>query len=290
MFDYLWGGKPDKINRKTICKNYMQGGLKMVNLYHFEKSLKLSWMKKVASQTDSPWYCLLQETIPNINRLFSLGGEWCFKFVKNLNPFWETVFCNWINFCRENKVQNNSDILRSCIWFNYQITKDKLFFYTWFKNGIVAVGDILDTNGKIMDLNVLKDKYNFNINILNYLSVKQIINNFVNQNKKGNTYNYERPFLPFHVTILNPSKNKNKEFYQKLNMSEPISPLCETKWNLKLSLPQCEQYWNAFYKACFKSIVDNSYIWLQYRIFYEILGTRDYLCKTKIQTSPLCGL
>ena len=46
-------------------------------------------------------------------------------------------------------------------------------------------------------------------------------------------------------------------------MSEAISPVGETKWNLKLNLPQCEQYWNVFYKACFKSIVHNCYIWLQ---------------------------
>ena len=43
---FIWDGKVEKVSRNTLCKDYKAGGLKMVSIYHFEKSLKLSWFKK----------------------------------------------------------------------------------------------------------------------------------------------------------------------------------------------------------------------------------------------------
>ena len=40
LYSFLWDDKPDKIKRETICQDYQQGGLKMINIYHFEKALK----------------------------------------------------------------------------------------------------------------------------------------------------------------------------------------------------------------------------------------------------------
>ena len=35
VYNFLWDKKPDKIKRKVICANYVQGGLKMINIYNF---------------------------------------------------------------------------------------------------------------------------------------------------------------------------------------------------------------------------------------------------------------
>ena len=45
LFSYLWGGKTHKIKRINVCADYLKGGLRMVDIYKFEKSLKLGWMK-----------------------------------------------------------------------------------------------------------------------------------------------------------------------------------------------------------------------------------------------------
>ena len=50
LFDYLWEGKPDKIKRSIVCQNYDHGGLKMVDLFKFEKSMKLNWIKRITKQ------------------------------------------------------------------------------------------------------------------------------------------------------------------------------------------------------------------------------------------------
>ena len=51
IYTYLWGGKPNKVSRKDICRTYLKGGLEMINLYNFEKSLKLGWLKS-STQTN----------------------------------------------------------------------------------------------------------------------------------------------------------------------------------------------------------------------------------------------
>ena len=61
MFPFLRNKKPDKIKCTTISTKYQNGGLNMVNIYNFEKCLKVSWMCRLQSQ--SQWCILLQETI-----------------------------------------------------------------------------------------------------------------------------------------------------------------------------------------------------------------------------------
>ena len=48
--------------------------------------------------------------------------------------------------------------------------------------------------------------------------------------------------------------------------------------------------WKVIYKICNYSVIDNNVIWLQYRILYGILGTREYLNKLKISRTSICVL
>ena len=41
VYKFLWNEKPDKVNRQQICQDYLDGGLKMLDLEKFIKSLKL---------------------------------------------------------------------------------------------------------------------------------------------------------------------------------------------------------------------------------------------------------
>ena len=46
LFEFLWDGKGDKIKREHIIRDYEQGGLRMIDIHTFNKSLKASWIKK----------------------------------------------------------------------------------------------------------------------------------------------------------------------------------------------------------------------------------------------------
>ena len=260
----------------------------MIDIYKFEKSQKMSWLKRIASQNDRAWYKLLTESVKNICNVTSLGGEWCSSILKKVNPFWTNVLRNWMLICESNTVTCNQDILHSALWFNKHISVNKIYFPDWSAKSISTVADIVDSTGKVMDLHLLKKKYNIRINILNYYTIKKSVNKFVESHKKGENFEIIRPFIPFHSETLYNSGKGSKTFYTKLiDVKKAQQNHHEIKWNSNLS---GTNHWEDIYKACFRSVPDNNYIWLQYRILYRILGTNEYLYKLKLSGSNLCRL
>ena len=60
MFYYfLWNGKGDKIKRKVMINEPGNGGLKMIDLCSFNKSLKTTWVKKYFDTTNNGKWKLL---------------------------------------------------------------------------------------------------------------------------------------------------------------------------------------------------------------------------------------
>ena len=45
-YDFLWGGRGDKIKREIMIVDYDQEGLKLVDVSLFAQSLKSTWIKK----------------------------------------------------------------------------------------------------------------------------------------------------------------------------------------------------------------------------------------------------
>ena len=123
------------------------------------------------------------------------------KLRKMTNPFWNTVFQSWIHFWQKNTPEKVSDVVYSAIWYNNQISKELLFLPKWHKNGMHAVGDVLDKDGEI----VTKDQIQklFNINLLDFddYRVKSLIQKFKKKVKFEKPIYFHRPYIPTHVTI-----------------------------------------------------------------------------------------
>ena len=166
------------------------------------------------------------------------------------------------------------------------LLKHKINLY-WFTNAISTVADIVDSAGNVMDIESLKIKYHIRINILNYYTIKKLVNKFLEIHKKGDNFEIIRPFIPFHAEILFNSQQGSKKFYSKLTDIKKSEQWHEVKWNLSIIY---NNHWETIYRVCFRSIPDNNYIWFQYRIIYRILGTNEYLYKLKLTSSNLCRL
>ena len=67
MFYYfLWNGKGDKIKRKVMINESGNGGLKMIDLCSFNKSLKTTWVKKYLDTTNNgKWKLLFDDELKN---------------------------------------------------------------------------------------------------------------------------------------------------------------------------------------------------------------------------------
>ena len=60
FYRFLWNDKGDKIKQKVMINDYFKGGLKMIDLVSFNKSLKLTWIKKyLDSSNKGKWKIFL---------------------------------------------------------------------------------------------------------------------------------------------------------------------------------------------------------------------------------------
>ena len=73
IYDFLWDGKPDKVSRKQICKEYLEGGLKMIDINKFLKSLKSTWIRHLLKDSDAPWAHLIKYRL-NVSHKLTIFG------------------------------------------------------------------------------------------------------------------------------------------------------------------------------------------------------------------------
>ena len=92
-----------------------------------------------------------------------------------------------------------SDILQSCIWFNTNISDNMLFFPDWFEKGIYLVADVLEHQGKMLCFEDLNEKFNCNLNILNFYTIRSKLNAFLSRYKVEGPWDLARPIFPLHL-------------------------------------------------------------------------------------------
>ena len=288
FYTYLWNGKPEKVKREVLCKDYREGGLKMINVINFEKALKLKWLKYNLLHKKQDGFGLVDIDVQNLENITVFGGEWVLKHCKALNPFWKDVFSYWREFCASQQIVSNNEISCSAIWYNKCLNTENIHFPSWSKKGINFVNDIIDTYGNVLSLQTLKDRFKLNINFLHYHTVHTLIKKYISKHKKGENFKILTPYIPHHLKPFIKSQQNKRAIYQSLEKSSKAKINDHTKWEGDLGLEIDNNMWRNIYKACFFTIRDNTCIWLQYRIIKRILGTNYYLKKTKISDSDLC--
>ena len=146
MYDFIWDGKPEKIKRDVLTMGYESGGLKMIDLDNFIKSLKICWIKRmVEAENDA----ILNRIYINNLRLF--GGKLLFEcnILENdvcrytQNRFLKDVLLAWCR-CKANVVIPS--YRHEILWNNSNIkaADNTIMLANWFNNGIKFFKDIYD--------------------------------------------------------------------------------------------------------------------------------------------------
>ena len=79
FYKFIWNGT-DRIKRDILCKEYTQGGLKMINVEAFINSLKTTWIRRLITYNHK-WTKLISLYI-NLEIFYSCGKEYCTKVIK----------------------------------------------------------------------------------------------------------------------------------------------------------------------------------------------------------------
>jgi hypothetical protein len=160
----------EKVKRKVMCKDYEEGGLKMINLIDMQNSFLLCWANKLLATTNSKWKCIPRAEFSSLGGILA-----CFysnvniKQFKGLslirNVFWKNVLRCWIEqFYNENRLSIMNVPAKSQIIWNNNDVKFKgntLLLKDWIKGGFCIVNDVLDDNNMVLPLETINQKIGF---------------------------------------------------------------------------------------------------------------------------------
>ena len=122
MFNFIWDRKPDKINRKTLCQNYNNRGLKMIDFKKIVLSLKASWVKRILDKDNNGQWKKLY-----LNKLKNYGGELLFECnctkneindVQKNDTFLYDILTSWFTIKTAGVDPSVIDIKTEIVWNN----------------------------------------------------------------------------------------------------------------------------------------------------------------------------
>jgi hypothetical protein len=74
IYKFIWNDKREKVKRETMNKNYLEGGLKMIDIDKYIEAIQIKWIKKIFSILSLQ--CFKHPIhIPSVLFLFSIRPE-----------------------------------------------------------------------------------------------------------------------------------------------------------------------------------------------------------------------
>ena len=123
FFKFIWNDKTDKISRSQAVQDYPDGGLKMVHLESYVKSLKVTWLRRILlSSPTSSLITIFNETCQcELSSLLQFGPEYPKQLAKKCNNlFWKELLNAFSEFLYI--VLKNSNQQDQPLWFNSNIS------------------------------------------------------------------------------------------------------------------------------------------------------------------------
>ena len=202
----MWQNKCDKIKRSVLCKNKGEGGLKMIHLDSYIKALKITWIRRLLN-TEGTWQNTIFHSI-DLKSLLHFGTEYLNKCInKTKNQFWKDVFQAWkaLQFKQEQKDNYSSEqIQNNELWFNdkIKIGGKSIFYKKWYEKNIIYINDLLQDNGTFYKINEFKDKFNFEINFLEYNGIISVLRQLFRTNNQNELNKVQAPWIPPKIKSL----------------------------------------------------------------------------------------
>jgi hypothetical protein len=286
IHSFLWDGKPEKISRITIKREYEDGGIKMVDLRATINSIKASWVKRLMnSDNKGLWKSLYMKIVNN------LGGKLIFESNLNVNDvknkikhtFLRDVITGWANI----NYETDPSSIRHFIWNNSLITNKITTFYykSWSEKGIMFVDQLFCNIKKAFySFDELKAKYNLsNTEYLKYHTlIANIPNSIKSLLKNGNYCMHNSTLFARIMSIKKPSKLLYNHYlmrHESFTNNKSID-----KWNSIFD----NLNWVDIYTMSKSCTIDTKLRAFQYKFINRLTPTNTYLYKCRITNSTLC--
>ena len=161
--------------QRNLGGEYSEVGLEVHNIKLFDKTLKLSWLRRY-SQSTGKW-----TKIPNdfeLSEVFKFGPDYLTRISEmTSNPFWKDVINCLFVFWQSDVPFHKEFIKYTPTWlnpvFSIHIKRD------WLSKGILTIADFLGTMNVPLTMSEFISKYKVKTNILEYHSMISKINKHI---------------------------------------------------------------------------------------------------------------
>jgi exonuclease III len=302
IFKFLWKNGREKIKRKTLIGSKLVGGLNMIDIESFIKSIKMKWVKTLLQKDNSNWKIIPEKLINQYGKDFLIFymkvrtlKELPNPFIK-LTPFYTDILNIYFDFKSlesnfETFPLNYADIRKQLLWGNKHIrfNSKPLLFKKWIESDILFVNDVIGPTGRIDEekiLTKLKTKTNWisEVNILK-CSIPKRWTNIIKCNESIHTQVKTELNLCFNTKRI--IQMTNKDFYNAMIKHIFEKPYVQKKWE---NIFKNKIDWENAYLNIEKNNVDNRIKQYKFKLMHDILAIKQNLYKWKIENNPYCNV
>ena len=298
FYKFIWGTR-DRIKRKTLIGDYQDGGLKMIDLELFGKSLRASWIPRLFGFPSAlnPFGKMYIDSICK-NFLVLIHGLYNRKMYNfsDISEFYSEMLYNFSE-CLDNA--HPVSVNRNCffsqyIWFN------KHFLYkgtclnlkSWIESGFIFVKDLFNGQGKFVSGKYVMEKLTNKSNWLcEWKIMKHVFNKFESVfDCSEAVYNNTTVNNIFQIGGQNVSVDRitNSLLYKILVNKNVIKSNAKKIWSNEFNFT----YETQFFKNIFIKKVQNQELpklaEFSYKILNNILPTNETVNKWNKTVSKLC--
>ena len=150
-----------------MINDYSNGGLKMIDIQSFNKSLKATWVKKyLDKENQGKWKLFfdkeLQKYGGTLAFMSNLNKEDTTNLLNVSNCFISEILSIWSEVNFEDRITSENQFHDQCLWYNslFRINNLPVFYKDWLNKGIRKVKDLKDSHNNFLSLTDFQSKYN----------------------------------------------------------------------------------------------------------------------------------
>jgi hypothetical protein len=283
FFLFIWNKPRGKVKRQTLKRDIKEGGLNMLDINTYIKSLKLSWIKRYIFGTGN-WKYFLSKYLKNN---FLSTGTCHLHRLKIDNPFWKCVINSWILLDKTLQPESIDDIFNQPIWHNHRIKFE--YIESWQKRGIYYIYHLYSPDGNLLTFKELKYKYSIKGTYLDYHRLLKNIPNEWRLKILGCTPNFGPSVQP--ILKIMCTKVKGCKIYYKVLRSIDTTQILKSqeKWLRDLEIEYETDTWTRAYNIPYISTLDSDLRYFQFRILHRVLTTNQFLKLIGIKDDDRCS-
>uniref|UniRef100_A0A9J8ACX2 Reverse transcriptase domain-containing protein n=1 Tax=Cyprinus carpio carpio TaxID=630221 RepID=A0A9J8ACX2_CYPCA len=278
MLNFLWKNRIHYIRKSVIVNSYKNGGLDYLDFSTLNNTFKINWLKYFLNNTDSMWNMISKSVFDKLGGLsFLLMCDYRIeKLPVKLSAFHRQALLAWKLIYKHNFSPHYYYIWNNC---NILYKHKSIFLKTWFDEGILVVGQLLNYQGYLMTYDEFLSYFNLPVSPKEFASVIGAISLSVVSLCRGISYSKRVSLLQVADTICGKvcfSTSKNNKAIRSLFQKELVSkPHVISYWSRFIGTIN----WNKVWLLPNKYIITNKVKEISFKILHKFYPAKHFLSK-----------